>query len=83
MKELSATDAARHFSEVLDAVEHRGERFTVTRKGRPVARIEPAKKSTGADVKELLRRYPPDPAWAREIRETRALLTMEDRDWPD
>ncbi len=82
MKEVTATEAARHFSEVLDAVEHRGESFMVIRKGRAVARIEPARTSTWGDVLELLREYPPDPDWAREIAETRALLT--DRDpWSD
>jgi prevent-host-death family protein len=34
MKRLSATEAARHFADVLAAVEHRHETFTVTRGGR-------------------------------------------------
>jgi prevent-host-death family protein len=83
MKELSATEAARSFSEVLDAVEHRGQSFVITRKGKPVARIAPAKTMTGKALKELLRRFPPDPDWARQIAETRKLLVAEDRHWND
>ena len=33
MKDISATEAGRHFSELLDAVEHRHESFVVVRRG--------------------------------------------------
>src|SRR5438128_10998408 len=49
-EDLSATEAARHFSEVLDRVEHQGASFTVVRNGKPVARLLPAASSNGADV---------------------------------
>lgn len=41
-KQITATEAARHFSEILDAVEVGGQSFVVSRKGRPIARIEPS-----------------------------------------
>jgi prevent-host-death family protein len=81
MKDLTATNAARRFSEVLDAVEHKRESFVVTRNGKAVARITPAEKGNGAEVKRILLEHPPDPNWAREIQELRSLLTLEDRDW--
>ena len=81
MRRLSATDAARRFSELLDAVERRGESFLVVRRGRAVARIEPARATNGKLVKEVLRSNPPDPRWASELGELRAGLAVEDRSW--
>jgi prevent-host-death family protein len=81
VRRLTATDAARRFSELLDAVERRGETFLVVRHGRAVARIEPARAANGKAVKELLRSAPPDPGWADELRELRASLAVEDRPW--
>jgi antitoxin (DNA-binding transcriptional repressor) of toxin-antitoxin stability system len=82
VKEISATEAARRFSELLDDVEHRGESFLVKRRGHAVARIGPATAATWGDLVTLLREYPPDPEWARDIAEVRALLTLEDQ-WSD
>jgi prevent-host-death family protein len=81
MRRLSATDAARRFSEVLDAVERRGESFLVVRRGRAVARIEPARAANGKLVKQVLLANPPDRGWATELRELRAALAIEDRSW--
>lgn len=81
MRRLSATDAARRFSELLDAVERRGESFLVVRRGRAVARIEPAGAANGKLVKDVLRSNPPDGRWASELRELRAALAIEDRPW--
>ena len=83
MKEVTATEAARHFSEVLDAVEHAGETFVITRGGRAVASIVPAPIGNGRALKDVLRRHRPDPGWAQEIREVRALLTDRELEWPD
>ncbi len=82
MKEISATDAARGFSALLDAVEH-GETFVVTRGGKGVARIEPTIGVTGAAVKALLRRHRIDPAWRDELRDLRAGTPTQDRTWRD
>lgn len=84
MKELSATEAARRFSDVLDEVEHKGRSFAIRRKGRVVARIEPAATTpNGARVKKILREHRPDRAWAKELAEVRALLLPQEREWPD
>jgi prevent-host-death family protein len=83
VRSLTATDAARRFSEVLDAVERHGESFLVVRRGRTVARIEPARAANGKALKELLRTTPPDPEWEAELRELRASLAVEDRSWND
>jgi len=71
VKQLSATDAARRFSDVLDSVEADGETFVVVRHGRAIARIGPAAAGTGLALKETLREHRPDPAWAGELRELR------------
>ena len=42
MSEISATEASKRFADMLDAVEHRGETFTVVRRGRAIATIAPA-----------------------------------------
>jgi prevent-host-death family protein len=81
VRSLTATDAARRFSELLDAVERRGESFLVVRRGRAVARIEPARAANGKLVKEILRSNPADHEWASELRELRAALTIEERPW--
>ncbi|HEV7483973.1 MAG TPA: type II toxin-antitoxin system prevent-host-death family antitoxin [Solirubrobacterales bacterium] len=71
MKQLSATEATRRFSDLLDSVEE-GESFVVVRHGRAVATIGPAVAGTGQALKEALRKHPPDPEWAAELRELRA-----------
>lgn len=81
MRRLTATDAARRFSELLDAVERRGESFLVVRRGHAVARIEPARAANGKAVKDVLRSSPPDKQWAVELRQLRAALAVEDRSW--
>ncbi|MCP3857918.1 MAG: prevent-host-death protein [Actinomycetia bacterium] len=79
MPDVSATDAARRFSDLLDAVEHSGEHFTVIRHGRAVAHIEPVQTGGGADLKAVLKGHRPDKAWARQLDEIRDLLEVEQR----
>lgn len=81
MKDISATEAARNFSDVLDAVEHGHESFRISRGGRPVARLEPAEAASGRAAKDLLLRHPPDEGWLRDLAEIRSLLVTEERDW--
>jgi prevent-host-death family protein len=81
VRRLTATAAARRFSELLDAVETRGESFVVVRRGRAVARIGPAQVATGRAVKELLRSQPPDPEWETDLKELRATVDVEERRW--
>jgi prevent-host-death family protein len=83
LKQLSATDAGRRFSEVLDRIEQRGESVTIVRHGRAVATIGPAGAGTGKALKEALRAHPADPDWADELRELREFIgPVQDR-WPD
>jgi prevent-host-death family protein len=79
--DISATEAARRFSEILDAVEHRGESFVIVRKGRPVARMGPATRASGESVKEIIRERARDRVWEKELRELRAVVGTEDRRW--
>jgi prevent-host-death family protein len=82
LKQLSATDAARRFSEVLDRVE-RGDSYVVVRHGRAVATIGPAAGGTGKALKEALRTNRPDPAWAEELRELRDGVGSVTDPWRD
>ena len=41
MTEVTATEASRRFADLLDGVEHRGERYTIVRRGRVIAQLEP------------------------------------------
>jgi prevent-host-death family protein len=77
--EVSATDAARNFSDILDAVEHRGEQYTVVRRGRPVARLQPVPHGEGSDVKAALRAHRPDRAWAADLAAVRDFIRLDDR----
>jgi len=71
VKQLSATDASRRFSEVLDDVVRSGESYVVVRHGRAVAMIGPTSGASGEALKDALRANPPDDAWAGELRELR------------
>jgi prevent-host-death family protein len=77
--EISATDAARNFADLLDAVEHRGERITIVRRGKAIAMIEPVLSGRGSDVKSMLRRHRPDSNWSSELAAVRHLVTVEER----
>lgn len=79
MPEINATNAARNFSELLDAVEHRGEHFTIVRRGKVVAQLEPVAVGRGADIKALLRLRKVDRGWANELAATRDLVAVEER----
>lgn len=79
MTEISATNAARNFAELLDAVEHHGERITIVRRGKPIAHLEPVVSGHGSGVKDLLKRHSPDRNWATSLGETRALSVSKDR----
>ena len=59
MKRISATEASRSFSRVLDQAEHGGESFIIERNGRAIAELRPApKSSTVGDLIEFLRDVP-------------------------
>jgi prevent-host-death family protein len=84
MRTVTATEASRHFSDLLDAVE-RGETVTIVRGSHPVAEIGPARRRTGADLRAALTGTPPpDDAFARSIAEAMSMVTSEIGDpWAD
>lgn len=83
MKTITATEASRNFSNVLDAVE-RGEEITVTRNGVPLVRLLRAHRNTGGALREALADLPPlDDGFEAELEETRALLTLPEPAWND
>ena len=60
-RKLSATEASRNFSELLNRVRYRGESFIIERGGEPICELKPAAppRFTGADLVTLFRSLPP------------------------
>ena len=80
MRTLTATEASRRFSDLLDAVE-RGESVMVTRGHRPIAEIRPVRRRTGRDLRAALAEVPPlDSALETDI--AAALKHVKD-EWSD
>jgi antitoxin (DNA-binding transcriptional repressor) of toxin-antitoxin stability system len=79
VQRLSATEAARGFSALLDQVEHDGETFLVERRGRVIARVAPAAAATGRSLKALLRARTIDERWPADLAQLRAGREPEDR----
>jgi prevent-host-death family protein len=71
MTEITATDASKRFADLLDAVEHRGESFTVLRRGRAIAVVSPAQPSTLGQLRTFARTHRPDSAWEADLAEIR------------
>ena len=88
MREVTASEASRNFSAVLDSVE-RGETIVVTRGGRRVASIAPTPAATGAALNAVVTRWRGaaalDDDFAESIDTARAAASTEDdRDpWTD
>lgn len=82
-KKITATEAARTFSDVIARVHYRGEEFIVEKGGQPVCRISPvghgATKSTVGDVIDLLASMPP---FDDEYRKTVLELTRKQQKLP-
>ena len=74
MSEISATEASKRFADMLDAVEHRGETFTVIRRGRAIATVAPAHRTTLGELREFLTANPPDPEWQRDLEDLRRFV---------
>lgn len=69
---LSATQAAREFSNMLARVRYRGEEFVIEKGGEPMCRILPLSgalpSSTAAQLASIIGRFPkPDPDYLRQI----------------
>lgn len=69
---ISATQAARTFSDLLNRIHYRGETFVIERGGEPICEISPVKppRFTGADLLTLLRSLPkPDTGYWDAVEE--------------
>ncbi len=84
MRTITATEASRNFSDLLDAIE-RGETVTITRGNHAVAEMRPARRRTGADLRAALADIPPpDERFAKDIAAALALISSEGTDpWAD
>ena len=74
MSDISATEAARNFSRLLDDVERRRHSYTVSRGGREVASIIPAgpRSMTVGELLDRLRLAPlPDADFAADLADVR------------
>lgn len=59
---ISSTEAVRNFSELLNNIKYRGDRYTVIRGGKPAAALVPVEPvrmdATLADLREIVRTLP-------------------------
>jgi prevent-host-death family protein len=74
---ITATTAAREFSDLLNRVRYRGERFVIERGGEPVADLVPHEVApavfTVADFVALVKSLPPlDDDWGRDLQHIHA-----------
>ena len=82
MRVITATEASRRFSDLLDAIE-RGEEITVMRGGKPVAEIRAPRRSTGRNLGAALNDAPRlDEDFADDVDSGLALLTPPESPWP-
>ncbi|MCP3797858.1 type II toxin-antitoxin system prevent-host-death family antitoxin [Allokutzneria sp. A3M-2-11 16] len=82
MKVLTASEASRRFSAVLDEVEE-GETIVVTRGGRRVALLSPAPRANGAELAALARRWAGrlDEGFAGDVAGARAGVGLDEDPW--
>lgn len=85
MTTITARDASRGFSTLLDSVEHDGEEFTVVRDGKVIARIVPASPRTVSRFFAIRAGHSPvDDDFAADAADMRDLLTLDAVDpWRD
>jgi prevent-host-death family protein len=59
---ISATDAVRHFSELLNNIKYRGDRYTIIRGGKPAAALVPVDEAGSrrylGDLKSIFQTLP-------------------------
>lgn len=68
---ISATEAVRSFSDLLNRIRYRGEEFLIERGGEAVCRMTPAtapKRVIGRELAVIVRELPhPDPGFAKDV----------------
>ena len=87
MRNTTATEASRGFSDLLDTVE-KGETVTITRGGKVVAEIRPATRRTGRDLRRMLESRPSlladDDTFEHDMKDGLATLSLPNADpWAD
>jgi antitoxin (DNA-binding transcriptional repressor) of toxin-antitoxin stability system len=84
-RRLSATEAVRNFSELLNRVRYRGETFIIERGGEAVGELRPAAspRFAGADLLALLRSLPPvDEDYLKAVEEAaRSQPPLQESPW--
>src|ERR1700761_6302897 len=85
MMTVTATQAARNFANILDAVEH-GETVVITRDGVPVGRLVPERRTSADRIKAALRDNPADAGFADDLErahdDLRSAFSDEVHTWP-
>lgn len=70
---LSATEAVRSFSDLLNRIRYRGEEFVIERGGEAVCRMTPAttlQRVKGRELAAIIRELPrPDAGFAKDVQE--------------
>ena len=83
---VSATEAARKLSDLLNRVRYRGERFTIVRGGEEVCAMVPTSGQGGVTLKELrqaLASLPePDDEFRSDVERIRAEQPLAEPSWP-
>lgn len=84
---ISATMAARNFSELLNRVHYKGDSFVIIRNGEEVGRLEPVPARPRKTLRELVERVrelgPPDEDFARDLEEIHQRQPpLPDDPWP-
>lgn len=84
MQRISATEAARNFSELLNRVFHRGESFLIVRNGQEVGRLTPVGRCvTLSGLIQLVERYPVDEEFANDLEDIQRMQSSLPEDlWP-
>ena len=84
MRTVTATEATRNFSRVLDLLEHESEEIVVLRNNQPVAKLVPgAPRMTALEALADLYRTLPDAegaAWLEDVRRVDRRLRKQVRD---
>lgn len=81
MHTVTATEASRAFASLLDQAE-RGETVVITRGGRRIATIGPAKATNGVEFLALVASNAADEDFAADVLAGREAVTLEEPAWP-
>jgi prevent-host-death family protein len=84
-RRVTATEAARNLSDLLNRVRYRGEHFTVVRGGEEVADLVPARRSSGITLRDLRRALAslpaPDDDFLADVERIRAEQPPAESPW--